>query len=148
MFASLSRARKVGFNQVYSYQTEFSTFAIYFKEVHGWDNAVWSALGQTAGDIIAAGLLTLWKSSSSEMSFGTSSYASFLVHALRKPYHISVLILSWVLLDICMTLPSLPFAFASQILMGSAYVFGQQPLGAVYSAHMLSWLFSVWPIGL
>ena len=42
------------FNNHLSYVFEFSTFAIFFKEYHGWNEAVWASFAQTAGDLAAA----------------------------------------------------------------------------------------------
>ena len=37
-----------------SYVIEFSTFAIFFKQEHNWNVAVFASLAQTAGDVMAA----------------------------------------------------------------------------------------------
>ena len=36
------------------YAIEFVTFAIFFKQVHNWNEAIWASLAQTAGDVMAA----------------------------------------------------------------------------------------------
>ena len=42
------------FNKNLSYVSQFSTFAVFFKEYHGWNEAIWASFAQTAGDLLAA----------------------------------------------------------------------------------------------
>ena len=37
-----------------SYVIEFAAFAIFFKQVHNWNEAIWASIAQTAGDVMAA----------------------------------------------------------------------------------------------
>eukprot|EP00913_Durusdinium_trenchii_P029106 g27290.t1 len=47
------------FNNNASYGVEWSTFAIFFKEQHGWESATWAGICQTAGDLLAAVIMAV-----------------------------------------------------------------------------------------
>ena len=118
------------FNQTLAYLTEYATYAILFREVHGWDNALWPALGQTAGDVIAAVVMSVAPKlarhapNQHQLFEERGGVAWLLASIFSTPYQVTVLMLSWVLLSLGMAAPSLAVCFTSQVLMGVAYVFG------------------------
>ena len=48
-----------GFMNNFSYGTIWITYAIFFKEHHGWNEATWAGITQTSGDLLAAIIIAL-----------------------------------------------------------------------------------------
>ncbi|CAK9083299.1 unnamed protein product [Durusdinium trenchii] len=114
------------FNNTASYGIEFGTFAIFFKEVHGWESATWAGICQTAGDLLAAVVMAVL-GQPTKQDLDELSGLRWLWHSLTgQPYIISCYFLGWVLLNFGMCLPWLPAAVASQIIMGTLFVFAQK----------------------
>eukprot|EP00913_Durusdinium_trenchii_P033563 g31421.t1 len=102
------------FNNTASYGIEFGTFAIFFKEVHGWESATWAGICQTAGDLLAAVVMAVL-GQPTKQDLDELSGLRWLWHSLTgQPYIISCYFLGWVLLNFGMCLPWLPAAVASQ----------------------------------
>ncbi|CAK9104398.1 unnamed protein product [Durusdinium trenchii] len=111
------------FNNNASYGVEWSTFAIFFKEQHGWESATWAGICQTAGDLLAA-LIMAVAGKPTRTDLGELSGIRWFWHSLTgQPYNVSCFLLAWVLLNFGMCIPWLPAAIASQIIMGTIYVF-------------------------
>lgn len=108
-----------------SYAVEFSTFAIYFKEAHNWNEATLAGVAQTAGDLTAAIMMQVIP------VFVSNDYdpdeldccRRFLHHLTSQPYNLSFVLFTWVLFNGGMVSPILPVAITAQILMGTTYVY-------------------------
>lgn len=123
----LAVAIAVGVNS-YAYQCEWSTYALYFREEHNWHSAMWAGICQMSGDVFAAIILTVAaRMRGSEVHAEDSERQTQSGCALfSKPYHIAWLLVAWIILNIGLTMHSLQIAVASQVLMGTVYVFFMQ----------------------
>lgn len=114
------------FASSYSYMCEWATFAIYFREVHRWDDAVWAGLAQMAGDIAGGLVLLISASYSSPVEAKADMKSSSRLHSMAsKPYHLTLLLGAWCMLNLGMA-SSLHVAVTCQVLMGSVFVFFMQ----------------------
>ncbi|CAK9025092.1 unnamed protein product [Durusdinium trenchii] len=107
-------------NNYLSYAMEYGTFAIFFKEYHGWTSATWASLCQTAGDLFAAvmiKLMALYGPSEDPMNAGCFERWT------RQPYNLSWLLFFWILCSAGMCAPPLAVAVIAQILMGTVFVY-------------------------
>ena len=107
------------------YNIEFGTFAIYFKDVYGWNDAMFASLAQTAGDVTAALAMQvapyfLPNSGDPEEMNRCSRTMYYLV---SQPYNLSLIIVLWVITNIGMMSPVLAVAIVAQVLMGTVYVY-------------------------
>mmetsp|Transcript_67437 Transcript_67437/g.147790 ORF Transcript_67437/g.147790 Transcript_67437/m.147790 type:complete len:724 (+) Transcript_67437:46-2217(+) len=111
-----------------SYSVEFNNFAIYFKEVHNWNEATWAGLAQTAGDLMAAIAMKLIPVifSSDYDPDKSGRFRRFLHHLTSEPYNLTFILFTWVLFNFGMTSPILPIAVVAQILMGTTYVYSSK----------------------
>ena len=114
-----------GFANFLSYSTVWSTYAIFFKEHHGWDSATWAGIAQTSGDLLAAAAMALTPKSTAqnEHSKAATGIRRLLPAMVRPPYNISWLLLFWVVLNLGITHPLLPVSIAAQMLMGTVYTY-------------------------
>lgn len=115
----------------YAYQSEWSTYALYFREEHNWTSAMWAGICQMSGDVIGAFVLVLAAKLRSSKSSVVQSECSEQPRRSRcplfsKPYNIALLLGAWVVLNMGLTTHSLQLAVASQVLMGTVYVFFMQ----------------------
>ena len=78
------------FNNNLSYVFEFSTFAIFFKQYHGWNEAVWASFAQTAGDLLAAIVMKVLGS-----EIDTDEEVGCFWRLFRQPYSFLELDWSW-----------------------------------------------------
>eukprot|EP00746_Dinoflagellata_sp_MGD_P141552 gnl/MRDRNA2_/MRDRNA2_74648_c0_seq1.p1 gnl/MRDRNA2_/MRDRNA2_74648_c0~~gnl/MRDRNA2_/MRDRNA2_74648_c0_seq1.p1 ORF type:complete len:562 (-),score=66.54 gnl/MRDRNA2_/MRDRNA2_74648_c0_seq1:283-1968(-) len=102
------------------YVVEWSVFALYFREVFGWNNALWAGIAQMSGDVLGAwALIALPK-----LMKGSSAFCSF--RCLAPPYHISTCLLGWAVLHLLLASPDFVVAVAAQVLMGTLHVFQYQ----------------------
>eukprot|EP00746_Dinoflagellata_sp_MGD_P017495 gnl/MRDRNA2_/MRDRNA2_140182_c0_seq1.p1 gnl/MRDRNA2_/MRDRNA2_140182_c0~~gnl/MRDRNA2_/MRDRNA2_140182_c0_seq1.p1 ORF type:complete len:635 (-),score=74.44 gnl/MRDRNA2_/MRDRNA2_140182_c0_seq1:287-2191(-) len=123
----LAVAFAVGVNS-YSYQCEWSTYALYFREEHNWSSAMWAGICQMSGDMFGAVILTVaarMKSSKGHAEDSNRQTQSGCA-LFSKPYHIAWLLVAWLVLNLGLTMHSLKIAVASQVLMGTVYVFFMQ----------------------
>mmetsp|Transcript_2789 Transcript_2789/g.4820 ORF Transcript_2789/g.4820 Transcript_2789/m.4820 type:complete len:770 (+) Transcript_2789:28-2337(+) len=108
-----------------SYCIEFTTFAIYFKQVHNWNEATWAGLAQTSGDLMAAIAMKLipviFSSDYDPDELGC--FRRFLHNLTSEPYNLTFILFTWVLFNFGMTSPILALAIVAQILMGTTYVY-------------------------
>ncbi|CAL1126306.1 unnamed protein product [Cladocopium goreaui] len=111
-----------------SYSVEFNNFAIYFKQVHNWNEATWAGLAQTAGDLMAAIAMKLIPVifSSDYDPDKSGRFRRFLHHLTSEPYNLTFILFTWVLFNFGMTSPILPIAVVAQILMGTTYVYSSK----------------------
>ena len=107
------------FCNTFSYVIEFGTFAIYFKEYHGWESATWASLAQTSGDLTAAVMMKVLPNNVEE---GTED-VGILKRLVMQPYNVSCLLLCWILCNLGMVSPLLPIAVTAQVLMGTVFVY-------------------------
>ena len=114
-----------GFANFLSYSTVWSTYAIFFKEHHGWDSATWAGIAQTSGDLLAAAAMALTpKSKAQNQQSKAATGIQWLLRAMvRPPYNISLLLVFWVVLNLGITHPLLPVSIAAQVLMGTVYTY-------------------------
>lgn len=115
----------------YSYKVEWATYALYFREEHNWTQATWAGVCQMSGDVVGAIMLIvsnkLKKSNSSEVhSESSASQSQSRCLIFKQPY-----LLAWLLgfqgvLCAGMAAHSLNIVIASQVLMGTVYVFFMQ----------------------
>ena len=102
-----------------SYGLELSTFAIFFKEYHGWDAAIWASMAQTSGDLLAAMMM---KALPNKVDDPTEDVGC-LRRLLMQPYNLSCLLFAWIFCSAAMASPWLPVAVVGQIVMGTVYVY-------------------------
>ncbi|CAJ1458483.1 unnamed protein product [Effrenium voratum] len=112
------------FNNYFAYATEYMVFAIFFREQHGWTSATWAGVAQTAGDLVAAGLMQLPKPWKSETE--PAGCRKWLGAIVSKPYNLSCVLALWVVMNLAMASPWLWLAIVSQVLMGTIFVFSMK----------------------
>ena len=119
----------IGFNHNLSYQSEWTLYAVFFAEQHGWTSATWAGLAQTSGDVLGAMIMQFQArcaGSSEEDGFDGHAWRR-LLHALTaKPYTASWILLFWAILNLALTAPSLPVAVTAQVVMGTVFVLSMQ----------------------
>ena len=106
------------FNNHASYLTEFSTFAIFFKQYHGWESATWASLAQTSGDLMAAVMMKLVNE-----DVDTGEKVGIFRRLTMQPYNLSCLLVLWMLCNFGMISPWLPLAIFAQVAMGTVFVY-------------------------
>lgn len=111
-----------------SYSIEFSTFAIYFKEVHNWNEATLAGVAQTAGDLMAAVAMQVIPAFVSDdyNPDELDCFRRFLHHLTSQPYNLSFIVFTWVLFNGGLVTPILPLAITAQVLMGTTYVYSSK----------------------
>lgn len=112
----------------YAYQSEWSTYALYFREEHNWTSAMLAGVCQMAGDVVGALMLIV-----SARLTGSKPTKALSEHSeqqtrprcplLSKPYNLAMLLGAWVVLNMGLTMRSLHLAVISQVLMGTVFVF-------------------------
>ena len=106
-------------NNNLSYVLEFSTFAMFFKQYHGWNSALWASLAQSAGDLTAAAIMMKVLGAATD----DDEEAGILRRLTKQPYSLSCLLFIWILCNLGMTSPWLPLAVTAQVIMGTVYVY-------------------------
>lgn len=114
------------FNNNASYAIEWATFAIFFKEQHGWMSATWAGICQTAGDLFAAFMMRIFPAGERSELSEMSGIRWFFHSATSQPYNLVLLALGWVTLNAGLCVPALPVAIASQVIMGTLYVYAMK----------------------
>eukprot|EP00434_Breviolum_minutum_P015780 symbB.v1.2.013902.t2/scaffold969.1/size148062/12 len=113
------------FTNTATYVIEFSTFAIFFKEVHSWNEATLASLAQTAGDVMAALMMQvipfLMPGGYDPDEAGPCS--RFWYSLTSQPYTIACVLVSWMVFNACLISPWLPVAIVAQVFMGTSYVY-------------------------
>lgn len=110
-----------------AYVTEWAIYALYFREVFGWQDAVWAGVAQMAGDLLGVFLLTAApKLKCAKSCASISSDSCKARRCFAAPYHISVLLFSWMALHLMMASPNFLVAVLAQVLMGTVYAFQYQ----------------------
>ena len=108
------------FTNTATYVIEFSTFAIFFKEVHSWNEATLASLAQTAGDVMAALMMQvipfLMPGGYDPDEAGPCS--RFWHSLTSQPYTISCVLVSWMVFNACLISPWLPVAIVAQVFHG------------------------------
>ena len=111
-----------------SYVIEFATFAIFFKQVHNWNEAIWASLAQTAGDVMAAIAMqvipAIFPDNFQEDEAGP--IRRFFHYIVSQPYTLTTTLVTWVLFNAGMMSPWLPLAIVAQVFMGSSYVYSSK----------------------
>ena len=111
-----------------SYVIEFATFAIYFRQVHEWENATWSSLAQTAGDVLAAIAMQVipvffnFDYNPDDLS----GMKRFLHYMTTSPYNLTTVLCTWLLWNFGMMSPWLPLAITAQVFMGTTFVYSSR----------------------
>ena len=84
-----------------SYTIEFATFAIFFKQVHNWNAAIWASLAQTAGDVRAAIAMqiipAIFPDNFEEDEAGPIK--RFFHYIVSQPYTLTTPLVTWVLFN-------------------------------------------------
>ncbi|CAK9004958.1 unnamed protein product [Durusdinium trenchii] len=106
------------FNNTAVYVLEFATFAIFFKEFHGWEAATWASLAQTSGDLVAAVMMKVLRNNVDE-----AENVGWLRRITMQPYNLACLLFCWTLCNLGMISPLLPVAVTAQIIMGTVFVY-------------------------
>ncbi|CAJ1417358.1 unnamed protein product [Effrenium voratum] len=108
-----------------SYQAEWSTYALFFKEQHGWNQATWSGLAQTSGDVLAAVLMKIvpyMRFGNLEDGFQKGGWRRFVATICLPPYSAAAMCFYWMACNVGMIVPSLVVAVTAQVLMGTVFV--------------------------
>jgi hypothetical protein len=123
---------------IFGYNVEWVTFAVYFRQVFGWESPALAGAAQMSGDIVAAVILVLAAKFKSKAS--SPSAAVNKTHCCKRlfahPYMITYLMLAWASLHVLLASPVFAVAVTSQVLMGTVYVFVVQyivELNTLYS---------------
>ena len=107
--------------------TIYSRFAIFFKEVHDF-NATFAGMAQTAGDITAATVIKvvpfLFSADFDTMEAGCFQRNWHFITS--QPYNVSLNLVAWIVLNLCIIIPVLPVAVTAHVLMSSCYVYLQK----------------------
>lgn len=108
-----------------AYILEYATFAIFFKQVHNWNNATFAGLTQMAGDVLGAIVMQViplvMNNDYDPDELGC--FRRYCHYLLSKPYTLSITLSTWVLFNLGMVSPSLPVAITAQIFMGTTFVY-------------------------
>ena len=108
------------------YNIEFGTFAIYFKDVYGWNDAMFASLAQTAGDVTAALAMQVAPYFLPNRGLDPEEMnrcSRTMYYLVSQPYNLSLIIVLWVITNIGMMSPVLAVAIVAQVLMGTVYVY-------------------------
>ena len=112
-----------GFMNNFSYGTIWITYAIFFKEHHGWNEATWAGISQTSGDLLAAIIIAL-PLKRQVVSHKEARGLRWLWHATTsQPYNVSCLMVMWAILNVGIANSLLPVSIAAQVLMGTVYTY-------------------------
>ena len=106
-----------------AYSMEWTCYAVYFREQHNWKSATWAGVAQTAGDLLAAIAMSIFKGGERP---DLDDYEGIRRHwmAIRaQPYNMSCLLFWWIILTALIMAPNLVAAVAAQVVMGTVYVF-------------------------
>ena len=110
------------------YAIEFVTFAIFFKQVHNWNEAIWASLTQTAGDVMAAVAMqiipAIFPDNFDEDEAGP--IRRFFHYSVSQPYTLTTTLVTLFLFNAGMMSPWLPLAIVAQVFMGSSYVYSSK----------------------
>ena len=110
------------------YAIEFVTFAIFFKQVHNWNEAIWASLTQTAGDVMAAIAMqiipAIFPDNFDEDEAGP--IRRFFHYSVSQPYTLTTTLVTLFLFNAGMMSPWLPLAIVAQVFMGSSYVYSSK----------------------
>ena len=113
------------FTNTATYVIEFSTFALFFREVHSWNEATLASVAQTAGDVMAAVMMQvipfLMPGGYDPDEAGPCS--RFWHSLTSPPYTITCVLVSWMVFNACLISPWLPIAIVAQVFMGTSYVY-------------------------
>ncbi|CAE7251541.1 unnamed protein product [Symbiodinium natans] len=112
-----------GFANHFSYHTVWVTYAIFFKEHHGWNEATWAGLAQTSGDILAALAISLYLKRKVVDLKETRGMRWLWYATTGQPYNVSCWMVIWVFLNLAIASPLLPISVVAQVLMGTAYTY-------------------------
>ncbi|CAL1146393.1 unnamed protein product [Cladocopium goreaui] len=111
-----------------AYAIEFATFAIYFKQVHKWNEAKLAGVAQTAGDLMAAVSMqvipVLIGSRYNRDEAGC--LRRFFHNIMSQPYYLSFALATWVIFHIGLCCPVLAVAIVAQVLMGTTFVYASK----------------------
>ena len=119
----------IGFNHNLSYQSEWTLYAVFFAEQHGWTSATWAGLAQTSGDVLGTLIMQLQSrcaAATEEDGFDGHRCQRLWYSLTAKPYTASWILLFWAILNFALTAPSLPIAVAAQVVMGTVFVLSMQ----------------------
>ena len=108
------------FNNLFSQVIEFATFAIYFKEYHGWESATWASLAQSGGDLMAIVMMKVLPNKVDDETEDVED-VGFLKRCVMQPYDMCSFLLGWILCNLGMVSPWLPIAVTAQVLMGTVF---------------------------
>eukprot|EP00438_Fugacium_kawagutii_P031539 Skav209360 [mRNA] locus=scaffold1388:44977:46143:- [translate_table: standard] len=110
----------------FAYPMEFATFALYFRQVHNWNEAIWASLAQTAGDVLAALMIQVLSRVNLYNEDEAGCFMRALHHFTSSPYNLSFLLVTWVIFNLGMMSPPLFVAIAAQIFMGTTFVYSMK----------------------
>lgn len=111
-----------------SYTIEFATFAVYFRQVHKWNEATLASVAQTAGDVVGAIMMQVLPVFFSS-DYDPDELGCFwrcVHHLTAQPYNLTFILATWILFNLGMMSPSLPVAIAAQIFMGTTFVYSSK----------------------
>ncbi|CAK9065494.1 unnamed protein product [Durusdinium trenchii] len=108
-----------------SYSVEWCIFAVFFKEQHGWESATWAGICQTSGDLLAAVIMNFVTTGRKDLD-EYSGCCWYVQAIIAQPYNVACLLACWIVLNAALAAPSLPVAIASQVIMGTVYVFSMK----------------------
>ena len=115
------------FTNTATYVIEFSTFALFFREVHSWNEATLASVAQTAGDVMAAVMMQvipfLMPGGYDPDEAGPGPCSRFWHSLTSPPYTITCVLVSWMVFNACLISPWLPIAIVAQVFMGTSYVY-------------------------
>ena len=84
-----------GFMNNYNYGTVWLTYAIFFKEHHGWNEATWAGISQTSGDLLAAIMIALPLKRKMVDPKEMKGMRWLWYSTTGQPYNVSCLMVAW-----------------------------------------------------
>lgn len=106
-----------------SYSMEWTVYAVYFREQHNWQSATWAGVAQTAGDLLAAFTMSIFKGGARPDLDDYEGIRRYWMAIRAQPYNMSCLLFWWIILSAAIMAPNLAVAVAAQVVMGTVYVF-------------------------
>jgi len=106
-----------------AYSMEWTVYAVYFREQHNWMSATWAGVAQTAGDLLAAFTMSIFKGGERPDLDDYEGIRRYWMAIRAQPYNMSCLLFWWIILTAAIMAPNLIAAVAAQVVMGTVYVF-------------------------
>ena len=113
------------FANICVYAVEWCLYALYFRLKYGWSGA-WCGFAQMIGDLLGATVLAISTTRCGAAVGGRFELPPLVRTLVRTPFSVAALLVCHAILLCMLAQPEFAVALTGQILMGTAYVFGEQ----------------------